>query len=167
MHHLGLVFLIAYFTLFAVAFLFFVMGKKKVAAICGLCVAAMFYGFVGMGIAQASTMSICRAEGIVHGPQAAATCRAHLRIYKAQRVINSCRTKVFEAEHKVFDKSGYHKVRLPKECVGFTLMTTRLAGANYVHVPAQIKLAPYSKVLDVQKPVPLTRYHSSSSAINY
>ena len=167
MQHLGLVFLIAYFTLFVVAFLFFVMNKKKVAAILGLFIAVLFYGFMGYGVAQASTMSICRAEGVVHGPQAAATCRSNLRLYKAQQVINNCRTKVFEAEHKVFGESGYHKVRLPNECVGFTLMTTRLAGANYVHVPAQIKLAPYSKVLDIQKPVPLHQYHSGSSAINY
>ncbi len=122
---------------------------------------------LSLAAAHAGTMSICKAEGVIHGQQAATTCRANLRLYEARQVIHQCRTKVIEAEHSVFGQVGYHKINLPKECIGYTLMSTRLAGVNYVPVPAQIKLAPYSKVLDVQKPVPLTRYHGGSTAINY
>ncbi len=122
---------------------------------------------LSLAAAHAGTMSICKAEGVIHGPQAATTCRANMRLYEARQVIHQCRTKVIEAEHRVFGQVGYHKINLPKDCIGYTLMSTRLAGVNYAPVPAQIKLAPYSKVLDVQPPVPLTRYHGGSTAINY
>lgn len=158
-HLFGLVFLAVYFSL-AVLFGFLMYRKKSGAAsIVGGCIAAMFYGLLGVGIAQGSTMSVCQAEGIIHGPQAATACLANLHIYQAQQVIHQCRTKVMEAEHKVFGLTKFHKVKLPKDCTAYTLMNSGLSGVNYTTVPAQIKLAPYSKVLDVQKPVPLTRYH--------
>jgi hypothetical protein len=104
-------------------------------------------------------MSVCRAEGVIHGPQAATACRANLRIYQAQQVIHQCRTKIMEAEHKVFGQTQFHKVKLPKDCTAYTLVNNGLSGVNYT---TKIKLKPYSKVLDVQKPVPLTRYHGGS-----
>ena len=119
---------------------------------------------IGLSIvaAHAGTMSVCQAEGVIHGPQAATACRANLRIYQAQQVIHQCRTRVMEAEHNVFGQTQFHKVKLPKDCTAYTLMNSGLSGINYTTVPAQIKLTPYSKVLDVQKPVPLTRYHGGS-----
>ncbi|CDQ09201.1 conserved protein of unknown function [Acidithiobacillus ferrivorans] len=126
---------------------------------------------IGLSLAAAhagtSTMSICKAEGIIHGPQAATTCRANLRIYQARHVIQQCRTEVMKTEHKVFGQTRFSKVKLPKDCTAYTLMSSNLAGVNYVPLPNQIKLAPYSKVLDMQKPVPLTRYHGGSTVINY
>lgn len=127
---------------------------------------AMLIG-LSIAAAHAGTMSVCRAEGVIHGPQAAAACRTNLRIYQAQQVIHQCRTKIMEAEHKVFGQTQFHKVKLPKDCTAYTLMNSGLSGVNYTTVPAQIKLAPYSKVLAVQKPVPLTRYHGGSTASNY
>jgi hypothetical protein len=163
----GLIFLAIYFSLAAVFGFLMYRKKSGAAAFVGVCIGAMFYGLMGVGVAQGSTMSICKAEGVIHGQQAAATCRANLRLNEARQVIHQCRTKVIEAEHRVFGQVAYHKINIPRDCIGYTLMSTRLAGVNYVPVPAQIKLAPYSKVLDVQKPVPLTRYHSGSTAINY
>ena len=158
----GLIFLAIYFSL-TVVFGFLMYRKKSGAAsFVGGCIAAMFYGLMGVGIAQGSTMSVCQAEGFIHGPQAATTCRANLRIYQALQVIHQCRTKVTEAEHNVFGQTQFHKVKLPKDCTAYTLMNNGLSGINFTTVPAQIKLTPYSKVLDVQKPVPLTRYHGGS-----
>ncbi len=114
---------------------------------------------LSLAIAHAGTMSVCRAEGVIHGPQAATACRANLRIYQAQQVIHQCRTKIMEAEHKVFGQTQFHKVKLPKDCTAYTLVNNGLSGVNYT---TKIKLKPYSKVLDVQKPVPLTRYHGGS-----
>lgn len=153
-HLFGLIFLAIYFSLAAVFGFLMYRKKSGAAAFVGVCIGAMFYGLIGVGIAQGSTMSICQAEGVIHGPQAAKVCRTNLRIYQAQQVVNNCRTQVTEAEHKVFGQNKFHKVNLPKGCVAYVTMSQQgLAGVTYV--PAQIKITPYSPMLDVQQPVPL------------
>ncbi|MHB1642530.1 MAG: hypothetical protein ACYCS8_07700 [Acidithiobacillus sp.] len=91
---------------------------------------------LSMVTAHAGTMSICQAEGVLHGPQAASACRTNLRIYHARQVIHTCRTKVMEAEHQVYGQTQFHPVKLPKDCEAFTLMSS-MSTVNYVSVPSR------------------------------
>lgn len=126
-----MVFLILYFALFAV-FLFLVLRKQRVfAMVVGGLIAMMFYSLLGVGIAQASTMSLCTAEGVIHGRQAEMSCRANLRNYQARQVIHQCRTTVINAEHRVYGQTKFRPVVIPESCVGLPLYRGQYSPASH------------------------------------